>query len=75
MQVFKYQKTKFDNIKSLLILLFFILFLTGCNSGGGGDEGEDETDPPGTGQTYEPGEWEMHEIKHIDAEGLLIPQV
>ena len=75
MQAFKYQKTNFTTIKSLLILLILFLLLTGCNGGDGGDETESEEGTPGTGQTWEPGEWEMHEIKHIDAEGLLIPQV
>lgn len=57
----------------LFILLFYIMILTGCNSSGG--EEESAEDPPETSQTADPEQWIMHRIKHLDAEGLLIPQV
>ena len=73
MQAFKYQKINLATIKPLLIILLFFLFLSGCNGGDG--EKEKGDDPSGSDPIQGTEEWVMHIIKHIDAEGLLVPQV
>ncbi|MGD9158878.1 MAG: hypothetical protein PVG39_10760 [Desulfobacteraceae bacterium] len=76
MLAFKYQKSNFTFFTSLLVLLVFFLLMTGCNGGdGGGNSEEGGDDPSGEGGTPGTAQWYMHEIKHIDAEGLLVPQV
>ena len=75
MMTFGYHKINYAKLIFLIILLFCILSIAGCNSGSGGGNDESEDDPQGEVGTQDPEEWYMHEIKHIDAEGLLVPQV
>ncbi len=77
MLALRYHKTNLTILKYFLVLLFCILLMAGCNGGGGGGDDGDENldDNPGEDETVDPGQWYMHAVKHLDAEGLLIPQV
>jgi len=74
MMTFGYHKNNFATLVPFLILSFCILFLTGCNGSDDG-EGGSENNPQGVTQPDDLEEWEKHQITHIDAEGLLVPQV
>ena len=75
MPAFRHHKDNFATFTALFFLLVCILTITGCNSsGGGGGESADEGDSliiESPLSEY----WAMSQVKHLDAEGLLIPQV
>ena len=74
MLAFKYHKNNLKKIPSLLTLLFSILLIAGCNGGDEGGSGGAGESQGGT-QTSGSEQWYMHQVKHLDAEGLLTPQV
>ncbi len=68
-----HQKNRYIFRSTICIFLIGIIFFTGCNIKEYEEEGEN--DQPPVYQSPNTRQWERHLVKHIDAEGLLIPHV
>lgn len=75
MMTLGYHKNNFTFIIPFIIMLFCFFLMAGCNGSDSGDENDSGDETSGVDETTEPERWYVHQIKHLDAEGLLIPQV